>query len=62
MKTKPKEIYIIFDPMDGPHLFTSEEQANKQMKQWAKEADNDYSDSFWDMKGPYKYILQKDKK
>ena len=46
MKT-PKDIYIVFDPLDGPHLFASRNQAERKIKKWEKDADS--YDSVWDM-------------
>lgn len=56
MKT-PKEIWIVFDPLDGPHLFTSRIKAWKTMDRWEIEAGNDQNDSYWDMTGPFRYVL-----
>ena len=54
-KKSPKSVWIIFDPLDGPHLFLSEKSASKTMRKWAEEASNDMYDSFWDMTGPLEY-------
>lgn len=50
----PKNVWIIFDPMDGPHIFRSEEQAKRTYRRWAKDAESCF-DSFWDMSEPIKY-------
>lgn len=52
----PKKLWIIFDPLDGTHLFLSEESAKKQLKSWEKEAETSW-DSVWDMTGPFEYEL-----
>jgi hypothetical protein len=54
-RTAPKKVWIIMDPLDGAHLFTSHSKAVKTLKRWEKEADNDPSDSVWDMNGPFEY-------
>ena len=53
----PKALWIIFDPLDGAHVFGSEAKAKNTLKQWEKEADGDPMDSVWDMTGPLKYSL-----
>ncbi|MEK6878321.1 MAG: hypothetical protein AABY22_01865 [Nanoarchaeota archaeon] len=60
-KARPKEIYLITDPLDGPHLFRTKKEAINILKQWHKEAiKNGYSDdSYWEMTGPHKYIFSK---
>ena len=50
----PKQVWIIFDELDGPHIFESEESAWKTYKKWEKEADEDCLDSFYDMSEPVK--------
>ena len=50
----PKQIWIIFDPLDGPHLFKSEQAAKKQLAIWQDEAET-YIDSVWDMTNPVQY-------
>ena len=52
----PKELWVIFDPLDGEHLFLTEPSAKKQLKAWEKEAETS-CDSVWDMTGPFKYEL-----
>ena len=53
---KPKEIIIVLDPLDGPHIFTNEKAAVMTMKKWHKEAQkNGGHDSYWDMSDPYVY-------
>ena len=56
-----KALWVIFDPIDGAHVFSSEAKAEKTLKKWKKEADNDPFDSVWDMTGPLKYSLDNDK-
>ncbi len=53
------EIWIIFDPLDGPHLFKTAKAANRQYKAWLEEAEEleDVFDSFWDMSKPTRYTL-----
>lgn len=59
----PREIWIIFDPLGGPHLFTSEKGAWKEYRKWRKAAiDYGPQDSFWDMPEPSRYIPMSDKK
>jgi len=56
----PRHIWLIHDPLDGTHLFRSKREAVAAWKRWEKEAsskESGYYDSFWDMKGPAKYIL-----
>lgn len=60
MAPRPKSIWIIFDPLDGPHLFRSKKEAWKTYKQWQKEAEKlqeegNSHDSFWDMSEPTQY-------
>jgi len=60
----PKSIYIIFDPLDGPHVFRSSKKAWGTYKKWKKEAEKgelegEMWDSFWDMSEPQEYILKK---
>jgi len=43
------------DPLDGAHLFTSHWKAQNTLKRWEKEAENDPTDSVWDMNGPFEY-------
>lgn len=54
-----KEIWVIFDPLDGPHLFTSEKKAWKVYTEWEKEAQEAEmsADSFWDMSQPTRYVI-----
>lgn len=49
MTRTPKEVYIIFDPLDGPHLFRSRSEAEKAFQQWKREAKDNTYDSFWEM-------------
>lgn len=56
-----KEIWIIFDPLDGPHLFTSEKKAWDTWHKWEKEAEY-HTDSFWDMSQPTRYVIGRNKK
>lgn len=56
----PKYFFIIIDPLDGPHLFKSMEKAKAKMKKWEKGAQDSIHDSYWDMKGPYCYRLEKE--
>ena len=52
-----KALWVIFDPLDGAHVFGSKAKAEKTLKRWEKEADGDPMDSVWDMTGPLKYSL-----
>jgi len=59
----PKSIYIIFDPLDGPHIFESHKKAWNTWDKWKKEAEKgelegELWDSFWDMSEPQEYILK----
>ena len=58
---KPKTFWLIIDPCDGPHLFTSEKQAQKLYDKWKREAEKEgyIYDSFWEMSKPLKYVLAK---
>ena len=56
-KKAVKAVWIIFDPLDGAHVFGSEAKAKKTLEGWEKEADGDPLDSVWDMTGPVKYSL-----
>jgi hypothetical protein len=53
---RAKVVWVIFDPLDGPHLFRSKNEAWKTYRQWEKEAEKaDFEDSFWDMSEPTEY-------
>lgn len=52
-----KEIWIIFDPLDGPHIFISEKKAWNTYNKWEEEASNSIHDSFWDMSQPTRYVI-----
>lgn len=56
-KKEPRSIWIILDPLDGPHLFTGEKSAWKTYKKWKKEAKDKVYDSFWNMSEPIRYDL-----
>jgi len=58
---KPKRLWVIFDPLDGAHLFLTENAAKKQLRQWEKEAETSY-DSVWDMSDPVEYALMPNEK
>jgi len=58
-KRAVKAVWIIFDPLDGAHVFGSEAKAKKALERWEKEADGDPYDSVWEMTGPVKYSLDK---
>ena len=54
----PKEIWIIFDDQDGPHIFKTKKEAYKTYKKWERECHKSYiQDSFFNMSEPTKYIL-----
>jgi len=54
---RAKSIWVIFDPLDGPHMFRSKMSAWKTYMKWKKEAEKaDFEDSFWDMSEPTEYI------
>jgi hypothetical protein len=55
----PPELWIVIDPCDGPHIFKSEKEAKRTMKEWEKEAKDVAADSYWDMTGPFRYVLEK---
>ena len=55
MSKVPKTIYIIFDKMDGPHLFRSEKKAQRTMRRWCREAKNKDWDSYWDMSDIFEF-------
>ena len=52
-----KALWVIFDPLDGAHVFSSEAKSKKTLERWEKEADGDPFDSVWEMTGPVKYSL-----
>lgn len=52
-----KELWVIFDPLDGAHVFGSKTKAERTLARWEKEADGDPTDSVWDMTGPMRYTL-----
>ena len=54
---RPKEIWIIFDPLDGPHIFRSQSAAFKTYKKWKKEAQYSAVDSFYEMSEPIRYCF-----
>lgn len=58
---KPKRMFLILDPLDGPHVFQSASAAWKCYKQWYKEAKRDGHtyDSFWDMSEPLEYTFKR---
>ena len=56
----PKKIWIIFDPLDGTHLFHSEEAANKMKTKWKKEEDSSF-ESVWDMSEVLEYTRKETK-
>ena len=58
MKT-PKAVWIVQDPMDGPHIFRSKKEAWKTYKKWGREAKDKCWDSFWDMTEPTEYRRKK---
>ena len=55
-RNKPKELFVIFDALDGAHLFITENAANKTLAKWKKEAG--IYDSTWDMVGPVRYAKE----
>jgi predicted CoA-binding protein len=52
-----KQLWVIYDPIDGAHFFSSEKKAMDTLKKWKEEAEDDYLDSVWNMSGPFKYTL-----
>ncbi len=59
-KRVPKEIWLVFDPMDGPHIFESLKACKKTLAKWHRTAKDDRYDSYWDMVGPVKYIASRE--
>ena len=55
-----RALWVLFDPLDGAHVFSSEAKAKKTLERWEKEADGDPFDSVWEMTGPVKYSLDND--
>lgn len=51
-----KEIWVIFDPLDGPHVFRGKKEAFKQFEKWEREAQAKEWDSFWNMSEPTRYV------
>ena len=56
---KPKNVWIILDPADGPHVYFSRKEAWKTWKLWARAAEDDYYDTFWEMSPPTCYKRRK---
>lgn len=54
----PKELWIIFDYLDGPHIFHTKHQAERELKKWVKESDSCY-DSVWEMSSPIRFTAEK---
>ena len=52
-----KAVWIIFDPLDGAHVFDSEAKAKNTLKRWEQDTIDAPTDSVWDMTGPLKYSL-----
>ncbi|MCK5345324.1 MAG: hypothetical protein KAR20_18065 [Candidatus Heimdallarchaeota archaeon] len=49
-------IWVIFDPLDGPHVFNSKKKAKKTYKKWKKDAKEDVGyDSFNEVSKPIEY-------
>ena len=59
----PDELWGVFDPMDGYHIFKSETDAWKTYGKWEKEAydrsKKGQFDSFWDMTTPQRYVFKR---
>ena len=55
MSRVPKKVYLIFDTLDGPHLFRSEKEAKKVMKKWRIEAKDNSYDSYWEMSDIFEF-------
>ncbi|MEE9214825.1 MAG: hypothetical protein V3U54_08545 [Thermodesulfobacteriota bacterium] len=51
----PEKVWIVFDPMDGPHVFKSRREAEKTMRKWEKEAKDKNWDSYWEMSDLIEY-------
>lgn len=60
MKEIANEIWVIFDPLDGPHIFRSKAGAEAQYEQWRRAAGGVPHDSFWDMSKPVRYVLDQE--
>jgi hypothetical protein len=61
-QARPKSIWVIYDPLDGPHLFRSKREAWRTYNAWHKEAEEDgIYDSFWDMSEPTEYTRKVNK-
>jgi hypothetical protein len=54
----PKRVFIILDPLDGPHIFQSAKAAWRCYRSWAKEAKHRSYDSFWDMSEPLEFTYR----
>ncbi len=52
----PKNVWVIFDPMDGPHLFKSKKEAQRVHEKWGRDASSNPHDSWWDMSEPVEYV------
>jgi hypothetical protein len=50
-------LWVIFDPLDGAHVFGSKAKAENTLNRWETESDGDPMDSVWEMTGPLKYSL-----
>jgi hypothetical protein len=59
---KSKSIFIVLDPMDGPHVFKSLLEATRTMRKWAREAKDVYHDSYWDMSSILEYKFLRERK
>ena len=55
--SSPKFVWIIMDPLDGPHIFRGEKDAKRTFEKWRRQAKkNGDWDSFWEMSEPAKYV------
>lgn len=63
MTKVPKNIWVILDDLDGPHVFETKRAAAYRLNKWRKEAveSNYIQDPYWDMIGPVKYTLNEEK-
>lgn len=55
----PDEVWIIFDSVDGHHVYGSKAVALLDYKRWEKDAQDDPGDPFWKMTKPTCYTVRR---
>jgi len=57
----PREIWVIFDPMNGPLLFSSEKAAYDVYRVWEKrQIEDGPCDAYWEITRPVRYVPLRD--